>query len=1214
MRFLNYKFLPLLISIFLFIIPFFWLKPGWIDLGGDSSRLYFYDPLNYLNSLPLYGITPDGIGTVVTGYFLLPFVVLLLIFKNILSSSYLLITLFNSFSLVVSFVSIYFITLTLLEEFKKEKIDKSLAGSLAGLFYIFSPILTTIGWEKALTVHNQIFLNPLMFLLLLKYIHSKKIGYLFIALLISFVFAPNFSPSPYLLAFFPLAVLFLLIYASKIKKTRIKLREITFSMILFIGIHLFHLLPIFLNFFSQNSAIFSATFSDQGKLVRGLSYFLSVAENIKLTNNVFSLSQNVSVLSNFNFLWVVFPLIILIGLLINKKKKMNSVVSKTFLLLSLFFLITLFFNTANITSFGLSFYKSLFNIPGFSMFRNYWGQFGHVFIFFYTLLLGQALFYIFLSVKDAWKKVLFFGLSLLIIVNSWSFIKGDVINLVLNPGSKNEVRIPIKMDTDYEKFLDFIRKDPIDAKYVTLPLTDTAYQTLGGLEGGAYIGPSTIAYLGGKKDFSGYQDFFPYHDIFLDLVKKKDYSGIKKLFSILNIKYVFYNSDPNIYNNFKYPFGYIKTFFPTVESYKNFILNLDFQEKYHIGKYYLYSVKDENFLPHFYAPKKIVGYPNITEDWESLSSFYSFSNDRLAIDSSGMNLAENQVIKANKVDIYTRINKDFPLPVYYPFAKWKLNSPIYPLIVFKESYSLDRHKKNDDTYIDRVLFYNSKRISELAKWEGGIPVLRNLKNSEELIGYYQKPQGIFDYTKRNNYNSWESVLSRYAQGLEDVTDFVNNSKNNLAWKYEKKSKITESLKNNKILFNIIINNSVRSSKEKRYLLGLTDGLFSYYLGKFKVKDYNPSELEYVINGSGKYDLYVQKDIENIDLSESKLIVGDSSYFPSNDKLSNSWIKYDGVNLNGQSFLTFNIPRENIAGENIWEKTSNITISNSSSSASLQTLKLEKDNFEMFVRRVTNFDDNSHYLLSFDYLTYGDTFEISLHTKDNSNKDSTKLPSYLAQFQEQRNTRKWSKFNLVFSSQNLKEAVIGIKPTAGKAGDTRVDIKDFSVIKLPPQPDIIAKRVEEQIQTLNVPKITFEKINPTKYKVKVTDARSPYTLVFLDAFDKGWKAYVNSENIDKNKTVASYFNGDIKQELSKNIFLDRLTFETWSKNPISENNHFMVNGYANAWNINPSSVENKTSYKLIIELQNQKIFYVSLSISLLSVFICIILLLKKYNEK
>ena len=66
----------------LFIIPFFWLKPGEMDLGGDNSRLYFYDPLSYLTNQALYGVVPTGIGGEAVSYWAIPHL-LLLAFLNI---------------------------------------------------------------------------------------------------------------------------------------------------------------------------------------------------------------------------------------------------------------------------------------------------------------------------------------------------------------------------------------------------------------------------------------------------------------------------------------------------------------------------------------------------------------------------------------------------------------------------------------------------------------------------------------------------------------------------------------------------------------------------------------------------------------------------------------------------------------------------------------------------------------------------------------------------------------------------------------------------------------------------------------------------------------------------------------------------------------------------------------------------------------------------
>ena len=64
MFFLRKYRLVLFISLLLFIIPFFWFKPGEMDLGGDGNRLYFYDPLNFLKNVVFYSIDSEGKGNV----------------------------------------------------------------------------------------------------------------------------------------------------------------------------------------------------------------------------------------------------------------------------------------------------------------------------------------------------------------------------------------------------------------------------------------------------------------------------------------------------------------------------------------------------------------------------------------------------------------------------------------------------------------------------------------------------------------------------------------------------------------------------------------------------------------------------------------------------------------------------------------------------------------------------------------------------------------------------------------------------------------------------------------------------------------------------------------------------------------------------------------------------------------------------------------------
>ena len=96
------------------------------------------------------------------------------------------------------------------------------------------------------------------------------------------------------------------------------------------------------------------------------------------------------------------------------------------------------------------------------------------------------------------------------------------------------------------------------------------------------------------------------------------------------------------------------------------------------------------------------------------------------------------------------------------------------------------------------------------------------------------------------------------------------------------------------------------------------------------------------------------------------------------------------------------------------------------------------------------------------------------------------------------------------------------------------------------------------QNKNLPMITVKKINLTKYRVHIQNAQGSFLLVFSDEFNEAWKP-----NLD-NKSLSS--------------------------------KHILVNGYANAWYINPKETNYKKNYDLVVEMRRQKYFYASLVIS------------------
>src|SRR5258708_3397891 len=439
--------IPIIISLILFVVPFFWFKPGEMDLGGDSSRLYFYDPISYLFKSALYVISPSSFGFENRNYVNLPFITLLIILKSIISSSTILISAFYGLSLSMAFIFCY---LTI-----KELIDKNkgwYAAVVGALVYVLSPALID-GWKHVLITYNQVFLNPLIFYLLLKYFKTSKLCIIFIIIILTFVFSSNFgiAAAPPLFAFYPLSILFLILYTKFVLKRKIIIKHIILGFFLFIGVQAFHIVPQIITIFSKGSDINSTIFSDKVKFDRGLSYFSAIAPNIKASINLFVLPQ-MKILSSFSNAFFIFPFVIVTAFFFNRKK--------TILLTAFFFLIVLFFVTANITNLGLSFYKSLFSIPGFSMFRNFGGQWQYTYIFFYSILFGQALYVLLNKARNIYIYLFASSLILILVINAIPLIKGDFAREIL--WQSNNIEAIIQMDPDYEKVLSFVRSLPAD--------------------------------------------------------------------------------------------------------------------------------------------------------------------------------------------------------------------------------------------------------------------------------------------------------------------------------------------------------------------------------------------------------------------------------------------------------------------------------------------------------------------------------------------------------------------------------------------------------------------------------------------------------------------------------------------------------------------------------------------------------------------------------
>ncbi|MDL1969860.1 MAG: alpha-(1-_3)-arabinofuranosyltransferase family protein [Candidatus Desulfofervidaceae bacterium] len=149
----------------------------------------------------------------------------------------------------------------------------------------------------------------------------------------------------------------------------------------------------------------------------------------------------------------------------------------------------------------------------------------------------------------------------------------------------------------------------------------------------------------------------------------------------------------------------------------------------------------------------------------------------------------------------------------------------------------------------------------------------------------------------------------------------------------------------------------------------------------------------------------------------------------------------------------------------------------------------------------------------------------------------------------------------------------------------------------------------------LPTLTFHKISPTRYEVKVENATAPFFLVFSESYHPKWKAYIKTENRNwkvenrKQKTgngkweiVAEYPKVRVKEARHEMEFTPK-DISYLFKKPLPEKYHLLVNGYANAWYIDPKKIGQR-NFTITLYFWPQSLFYLGLFISGVTLLGCL----------
>lgn len=147
---------------------------------------------------------------------------------------------------------------------------------------------------------------------------------------------------------------------------------------------------------------------------------------------------------------------------------------------------------------------------------------------------------------------------------------------------------------------------------------------------------------------------------------------------------------------------------------------------------------------------------------------------------------------------------------------------------------------------------------------------------------------------------------------------------------------------------------------------------------------------------------------------------------------------------------------------------------------------------------------------------------------------------------------------------------------------------------------IERGVTDLPEKLESPPIQFQRVNPVRYRVTIgTDAVSePFVLVLSQLYAANWRLRAGPSFRWDTPVTSTYFDGSvIEYEKSESYLRDDL-FDSGFRYQGPEFRHFRVNGYANAWLIDPD-LSGSDPLSLTIHFQDQSYFAWGLVISVLA---------------
>ncbi len=1154
----NSFFWLILAAFLLFAALFPYYLDGHIILGGEGNN--FVDFSAYLNN---YRDAWQNIGT---GFFTISLnkifanIFVLVLLEKLLSN-------IQVINFLVVFLIYYLPFLGMFVVSKQLRLS-SFFSFLIALFYTINPftiyLLTSLNhWNLA-----AFFVIPAFFWLILRYYRNNfKLFFSFGFLSLLFAFA---NANPPLMVIYQISILTSVIIISCYLEKRLVIRKIVAKYLLLLSSFLLFNFWWILNWFYvvtearktyTSSTALAWLFGEQGTTILHKIFLLKWLVPADSGFSKLSLFYNQPFIQSL----LVIPILLAVFFFFQKRGK-----EKYFLITFLFLLITGFLMKGTRPPLGGIYVLLIKYLPFFSIFKTSAEKWGIFFIFLLSLLLISG----FRNYKKAKSSNLVYIIFIVYLFFCiYPLVTGDFISDYkikdLGWGSRK-----YQEKDEYRWLRESLSADKEEYRVLSLPGSFN-YQVATHMYADKYYTGLDPLISNTKKPFiTAYgNNALVNFDVLFNNISSPSY---KKLLSLFNIRKVFLNKDA-------YPWFGFSHRETKDELEDRFDKDFSSEKK---GSIILYD--NDQFLPRFYIPDyqiyvldgEISDLAEVIELEDSYAKTTVFFREELEAD-----LAKqvNEFIIPAKTDRITgeeliRSTEDVEA-VFFPYVKWNPDFIFYSLVLKKEQWTEKQLKDDPLALFEKKLLHATKRISEVERFFSGNE-LEELKRQMKIYHQIMK-EGIEVDNKSEDKNQFLRLLL-YLEAHRNKVRKLNLS--------------LEAMSQIEIVFNELE-------------IELND------LGA--KRNYTQSDYNFNIPFAGEYEIMAKIDdnvIKSIEIGVDEMIpqstekkdwysLGEYSFSPGERDLVLSLEESPNL-VDSQDWDEFDIA-ENKDGELFFLNQNIIPVHfPQDCSGGGCTFFPSKESLIIF-QEIEGYRPNSIYRIEFDYSNEDAVLGLMIVQDKNRNEITGKVIPSLTKILPTTGEKQKHIDCLYKSSHNALNAKLLFFSRVEDKKMGKADVKNIKVQRIY-EPEVFLKRIDVQgfSKVPQLPKIVFNKINPTKYKVEIRGAKEPYNLIFNESFHQGWRAYFKGTPSSDEEIVANYFNGQIKQAASKNIFLDRNTFETWTKEPFSEEKHFLANGYANAWHITPEDVGGIEDYEIIIEYWPQRLFYLGIGISLMTLLGCL----------